>query len=187
MYPFNLINTILNVPNNKIEVSNLGYDNIMGLEFMLSTLPERDQKILHMIYAENKSLSNVADELFDFSNKERVRVLIYVAIKRLRNPSLLRYLENGLSKERYKRSHFLELSDSEKVEILKSPLCLMIYEYGMDVKIYKNLRKEKIYTIEDLYNIIKEDPKKLLKIRNIGKKGYNDIILIFNNYFGTNI
>ena len=184
MYPFNLIRGIIGDDGSNF--SKIRYDNIMGLEVMLRILSERERKLLYLKFVEEKSYFKIAKELFDSGSQERAKIAFAKVMMKLRYNHTLRYLKNGLSVERYKKSHFLELNDCEKMEILKSPLSLMVYEYGLDMNIYKNLHNEKIRTIEDLYNIIKEKPNELLKIKGIGKIKYNNIVSIFNNYFNTN-
>lgn len=183
MYPLNLISYLI---GDSEFLYKIGYDNIMGLEVMLNILSERERKLLYLKFVEEKSYFKIAKELFNSGSQERAKIAFAKVMMKLRYNHTLRYLKNGLSVERYKKSHFLELNDCEKMEILKSPLSLMVYEYGLDMNIYKNLHNEKIHTIEDLYNIIKEKPNELLKIKGIGKIKYNNIVSIFNNYFNTN-
>jgi len=77
----------------QISVDDITEDMIAGLEYALSTLPPRDQKVIEMRYAQKMTYTAIAKE-FDVTG-ERIRTLEHRSISKLHHPPLIGYIKYG--------------------------------------------------------------------------------------------
>lgn len=80
--------------------------------------------------------------------------------------------------------HFNELSETHKDAILMSEIKFAHKQYGFDKRIVNKLVANEIIHYADLYKILVNNPKDLLKIKGIGKRSAEKIIDFFNQTLG---
>ena len=76
-----------------IDTENITDDMITGLEYAISTLPPRDQRVIRLRYGEKMTRSAIGKE-FDVTG-ERIRTVESRAMIKLRRPPLLGYIKYG--------------------------------------------------------------------------------------------
>ena len=76
-----------------IDTENITDDMIAGLEYAISTLPPRDQRVIRLRYGEKMTRTAIGKE-FDVTG-ERIRTVEGRAMIKLRRPPLLGYIKYG--------------------------------------------------------------------------------------------
>ena len=97
-YPRNLLLTINEGPRHTvgIPIENITQDNVDGLLFALTTLSDREQKMIRLRFVERMTYAAIG-QVFGIS-LERSRQLLVRAIRKLRDPDHLPYIKYGLQR-----------------------------------------------------------------------------------------
>lgn len=90
-YPLNLLNAVAQGEWS----APLPSDIVPSLAYVLATLTDKEQDVLVARYKEQKSLAEVAEEM-GLSTRERVRQIEGKALHKLRHPSRIKYLVDGV-------------------------------------------------------------------------------------------
>ena len=96
-YPENLLSDIgLELVFGKPEYTPINDDQMAGLAHALTTIREREQKMIRLRYEEKKTLQEIGDQ-YELS-RERVRQIIAKGVRKLRHPSRTVYIRDGFDK-----------------------------------------------------------------------------------------
>ena len=168
----------------------LSQDQKKGLEWALSTLTDKQVKVLEGRFKYEKTLDEIGKEMG--VSGERIRSIEFKAIGTLRNLSRRTSIEKGyeaarLEKElsnieKLKIQIELELEEIEKLKKLKEEynigpdgrFSLSIEDIGLTRRAYNCLRRAGCNTIEQILEKFKD--KSIYKIRNMGKVALKDVI-----------
>lgn len=168
----------------------LSEDQKKGLEWALSTLTDKQLKVIKERFKYEKTLDAIGKEMG--VSGERIRSIEFKAIGTLRNPSRKTSIEKGyeaarLEKElnnieKLKIKIEQELEEVEKLKKLKEKynikadghFSLSIDDIGLTTRAYTCLRRSGCNTIEQVLEKFKD--KSIYKIRNLGKVTIKDII-----------
>lgn len=106
-YPYNLITTIidesvweLNLPTEMTE------DHLAGLEYAISQLDDREQKIIRLRYEKRQTFAQIG-ELFNIS-VNRASQVARKALRKLYHPKNLKYYKYGLEGHKVRQAEFEE-------------------------------------------------------------------------------
>ena len=167
-------------------------------KYIKRTLLPREEKTIELYYKEGLTLKEIGKE-FGVSS-ERIRQVLYKALRRLKHPSRLKVFLQGIKalqeKETLKSELELEIAKLSKklYEIKNNPkeflkdysekkiLNAGIDELELSLRTYNCLRRAKI---NNIYDLTQKTEKELMKIRNLGKKSCREIVLKLkeNGYF----
>lgn len=168
-YPRNLFLTLAEDKwfDIQIDVDNITADMVEGLEYAISTLSPRDQKIIRMRYAQNMTFTAIGKE-FDVTG-ERIRTVEHRALIRLHRPPLLGYIKYGkvgyeelsakVEEERKKRY------DEEKYQI-------RIINMDMPVRAQNRLIAKGYDIVKDIAELTEDE---IIGIQYLGRKGIIDV------------
>ena len=158
-------------------------DCLIGLNFVIETsLTEKEEYVIKNKFEMKKSYKEISS---DISEKiEKVKLIEAKALRKLRNPARYRFIMHGLEGEIYNMKHFNELSETHKDAILMSEIKFAHKQYGFDKRIIDKLVANEILHYADLYKILVNNPKDLLKIKGIGKRSAEKIVDFFNQTLG---
>lgn len=174
-YPFNLALDIFGSE----EIINEIYIN--GLLEALTTLTDREQRILKCRYEDKLTLEQVAKS--ENVTRERIRQIQTKALTKLRHPyrkgkiiavSMDKILEketeySNLYKEyEFLKQDYLEITQKKSVPIWLTP----IEELDFSVRAYNCLKRHGINTLKDITKMTEMD---LMKVRNMGKHTAEEI------------
>ena len=96
-YPENLITDIgLELIFDKPEYIPLSDDQKAGLDQVIGTLLEREQKMIQLRYMEKQTLQEIGEH-YGLS-RERVRQVIAKGLRKLRHPSRIAFIRDGCDK-----------------------------------------------------------------------------------------
>lgn len=168
-YPRNLFLTLAEDKwfDIQIDVDNITADMVEGLEYAISTLPPRDQKIIRMRYAQNMTFTAIGKE-FDVTG-ERIRTVEHRALIRLHRPPLLGYIkygkvgyeERGAKTEGERKKRY----DEEKYQI-------RIINMDMPVRAQNRLIAKGYDIVKDIVELTEEE---IIGIQYLGRKGIIDV------------
>jgi len=190
-YPFNLLYEIMG------EDFEHPADVEGSLEYVIATeLMERERRCVSMRYRNGMTYEQIAKA--EHITRERIRQIVARALRKLRHPSRAKYLKKGvaamlleqqqlsLKEEIYELKkligesapHIVEkISDRERQKKDNTP----IEHLDLSVRSYNCLRRAGINTLGD---IAKLSCMELTRIRNLGKRSWDEInkMLIQNGY-----
>lgn len=161
-YPQNLIFDIFG----RIDFE-ISEDTEIGLNYCLETLSKRERKVLAEYYEKENTFKGIAKI---FSNSaERIRQIHAKALRKLRNPRRIKYIEFGYKK-------YTEMIEKEKEEIQrkienKEPAELKIEELNLSVRGYNCMKRAGINIISDL-----KSREQLMGVRNLVRKTFDEIL-----------
>ena len=158
-------------------------DCLIGLNFVIeTTLTEKEKHVIKNRFEMKKSYKEISS---DISEKiEKVKLIEAKALRKLRNPARYRFIMYGLEREISEMKRFNELSEAHKNAILMSEIKYIYRQYEFDKRIIDILIANEIIHYADLYKILVNNPKDLLKIKGIGKRSAEKIIDFFNQTLG---
>jgi len=113
---------------------------------------------------------------------ERVRSLHNRAIKKMSKPENASYYKEGYvktqvslqeEKEQYARMIMEKVSEAAVDKGIEKT---SVYDMDMSVRTVNCLTRSGIYTIEDILALLAKDPANLLKIRNLGRVSYTELV-----------
>lgn len=188
-YPINLLDAVdgdywkFNIPS-----------DINGtVEYALKTfLSAREADVLRERFINGKTCSEIGKS--NGVSLERIRQIEQKALKKLREPERLKYLQHGIAgiiqysvNNAVEKAHQGELARA--VEVLEefcgreNPLAkareMKLVDLNLSTRTFNCLAKEGIKTLGD---IEKFTPKEIKRIRNLGTYCYDEIIGIANRY-----
>lgn len=194
-YPLNLLLAISGDWNLEIP-KEITTDICAGIKYALSTLGDKEQKILNQRYELRKKLSEIADIMF--ISLGRVRTIECEALRKLRTPLKWQFIKNGiegctltLKTQAYDRGYEVGYRDGYDKGILdasngigKSGMTIAITKLPLEALIlsnraYNSLQAAGYKFIEDIINLSIE---KILHIHNLGVKSRIEIALALQKY-----
>ena len=135
-------------------------DNIDGLLYAMSLLPERTQEMIRLRFEERLSFTKIA-ELMGLS-LERVRYLINDAEVKLRRPNLYGYIKYGKVGRELRRAQLEEEKKNKVVE----PMQIEVRDMGLSVKAMNRLIAKGCDVVADVVALKKDE---ILNIKMLGK------------------
>lgn len=135
-------------------------DNIDGLLYAMSLLPERTQEMIRLRFEERLSFTKIA-ELMGLS-LERVRYLINDAEVKLRRPNLYGYIKYGKVGRELRRAQLEEEKKNKVVE----PMQIEVRDMGLSVKAMNRLIAKRCDVVADVVALKKDE---ILNIKMLGK------------------
>ena len=170
-YPRNLFLTLAEDAwfDIQIDVDNITEDMIEGLEYAITTLQPREQRILRMRYTEKMSFTAIGKE-FDITG-ERIRTLEHRAIVRLHRPPLIGYIKYG--KQAYEER--CRQAKEEKDRAYKEDKYqLSIHELDLSIRSHNRLIAAGYDIVKDFVDLSEDE---IIKIKNLGKKSIIEVAL----------
>ncbi|MBO6267538.1 MAG: sigma-70 family RNA polymerase sigma factor [Clostridium sp.] len=205
-WPYNLVENIYRVEGNEAVECSLD-----GLKEAISTLTDREQRIVYMRYREDMTLDEIAAE--EQVGRERVRQILAKACRKLRHPTRIRLIQYGIAgteklrelrdREREIVVREQELDDREaaiaerekaqgvpvpeKEEPAKpdEPLSNLRHEiedYDLSVRSYNCLKRAGCKTMEDVAKVAESGG--LLRIRNMGRRSAEEVLGVLKEKCG---
>ena len=180
LYPYNLVTAIGGWMYINADTP---LDCLIGLNFVIeTTLTEKEEYVIKHKFEMKKSYKEISS---DISEKiEKVKLIETKALRKLRNPARYRFIMYGLEREISEMKRFNKLSEAHKNAILMSEIKYIYRQYEFDKRIIDILIANEIIHYADLYKILVNNPKDLLKIKGIGKRSAEKIIDFFNQTLG---
>ena len=198
-YPFNLAMAVVSDPWNKSEEereqNRLMMHRVYAPELLLAVqeLTEREQKILQLRFYNGMTYDQVGGQLG--VSRERIRQIEHKAIRKLRHP---RYRKHWLLDTLDKAADFAAERDRLKLENIQLREKLSKYtendikeepkedvpgitleEMDLSVRSYNCLRRRGITHLLDLCDMTEKD---LMRVRNLGKRSFDEIIEKMHEY-----
>ena len=162
----------------QISVDDITEDMIAGLEYALSTLPPRDQKVIEMRYAQKMTYTAIAKE-FDVTG-ERIRTLEHRSISRLHHPPLIGYIKYG--KRAYEeRCKKLVLEKEQRYS--EDKYQHRISELKISVRPINRLIAKGYETVKDIVELTEDE---IMSIKDLGKKSIVEVAVELENLGITN-
>ena len=158
-YPYNLLKDIGDdMPDT------LNEDQTKGLQYAISTLNAREQKILKLKYEDNKTLQEIGEE-FSLSGS-RVGQINAKALRKLRHHKRSNRIKYGFHGEEQREQTPKEdcknaISRSEQIEILKT---VSLAECGLSLRQRIRMEHHNVSSLGDIMSIMDKDPLKLADI-----------------------
>lgn len=168
-YPRNLFLTLAADKwfNVQIPVDNITEDMVAGLEYALSTLPPRDQKVVEMRYAQKMTYTAIAIE-FDVTS-ERIRTLEHRSIAKLHHPPLIGYIKYG--KQGYvERCKRIEAEKEKRYD--EDKYLRRISELNISVRPINRLIAKGYETVKDIVELTEDE---IVSIKDLGKKSIVEV------------
>ena len=168
-YPRNLFLTLAADKwfNVQIPVDNITEDMVAGLEYALSTLPPRDQKIVQLRYAQKMTYTAIAIE-FDVTS-ERIRTLEHRSIAKLHHPPLIGYIKYG--KQGYvERCKRIEAEKEKRYD--EDKYLRRISELNISVRPINRLIAKGYETVKDIVELTEDE---IVSIKDLGKKSIVEV------------
>ena len=168
-YPRNLFLTLAEDKwyDIQIDTNNVTSDMIEGLEYAISTLSPKDQKIIRMRYAEKMTFTAIGKE-FDVTG-ERIRTVEHRALIRLRRPTLLGYIKYG--KVGYEE-RCAKIEEEHKNKYDEEKYQIRIINMDMPVRAQNRLIAKGYDIVKDIVELTEEE---ILGIQYLGRKGIIDV------------
>lgn len=188
-YPINLLDEIA---GGKWE-DELPYDIIGSLEYILGGISERDGRVIHARFRDEKTFEEIAKS--ENLSPVRIRQITVKAIKKLAHPLRRDYLiygvkgmenravQQAVSQQLYTAIKSI-LDISEKLgntfpDSLSSLNFTKIDELNLSVRAYNCLYRAGKRTLEDVCALSLDE---LAKVRNLGKKAFDEIVEVVHKH-----
>lgn len=193
-YPYNLLFAVKAASSAEVPTK-LSADILAGLEYALSSLPDREQKLIQLHYAEGRSAIESAALLS--VSLEQVNQLKTSIIKKLRQPGRWNYIQYGIAgnlrqeaQRQYNRGYHAGYVEGHKdgsraalsggpiadpeADVLSQPVEFL----NLSTHARHCLQLANYRTIQDVVSI---DTDRILSIRNMGKKTAAEIAKALQN------
>lgn len=170
-YPLNLIRAITDekIEEYGIQVEKTTEDFTDGLAYALSSLTEREQRILQLRYQERKTLREIG-EGFGVT-PEAIRSQEHKALRKLRTPPRLGYIKYG--KKGFEKVVADRKAEHERA-FRERGFKIPIDELDLSVRAFNSLVRKRCETVEDIIALTTED---IESINNLGPKTKEEIAL----------
>lgn len=170
-YPLNLIRALTDekIEDYGIQTEKITDDVMDGLTHALSTLTEREQRILQLRYQERKTLREIG-EAFGVTT-EAIRSQEHKALRKLRNPPRLGYIKYG--KKGFEKRIAERRAEHERA-FKERGFKIPIDELDLSVRAFNSLVRKNCATVEDMISLTTED---IESINNLGPKTKEEIAL----------
>lgn len=188
-YPINLLDEIA---GGKWE-DELPYDIIGSLEYVLCQLPEREGRVIHARFRDEKTLREIATS--ENLSRERIRQIKERAIKKLAHPLRRDYLiygVKGMENRAVQQAVSQQLNTAIKSildiavklgntlpDSLSSLKFTKIDELDLSVRAYNCLYRAGKRTLEDVCALSLDE---LAKVRNLGKKAFDEVVEVVHKH-----
>ena len=178
-YPLNLL---LSIHPEQPDI--ITSDIRIGLEYILTTLSDREQEILRLRFRERRTRSDIAEEFC--ITQERVRQIEAKALRKLRHPNRYQFVRLGMMgyirhirekenklgyKKGYDKGYKDGMEDAAKGKtyhgVLAEIAAQPIDNLDLSIRAYNSLLRLGCKTIGDCM-LLKKD--QILNVRNLGKK-----------------
>ncbi len=193
-YPKNLVMAILD--SVEVPISEFTPDIVAGINYAVSTLDEREQVLIHLRYAEKKSLAQIGEH-FGFK-QERSRQIEVRALRKLRTPICWNYITLGvngfvkkLSDHAYEQGHQVGYSEGYQQGLEDAPkgitktgfsinvLALPVECLGLSKRAYNALMRAEYHVLGDITELSFYD---IHHIKNLGVEQRHEIAVGLNKY-----
>ena len=155
-------------------------DQIAGLEHALAELTDREKNCTILYYQGGMTYREIGD-IYHVTT-ERIRQIIKKAERKLRHPSRFQYIRFGYEGNIARLTPKHELTEEDrKADLLNIP----IEEMDLSVRAFNCLKRSDIYIVSDITERLKKGD--IIKIRNIGRKTYEEIIEKVAPYYGMTV
>ena len=160
-YPLNLLLTVNDGFFHCEPLANedIKQDNIDGLLYAVSLLPERTQEMIRLRFEERQTFSKIGETLG--ITTERVRYLLSDAEAKLRRPNLYNYIKCGKVGRELRRA---QLEEERKNQVV-DPMQIEVRDMGLTVKATNRLLAKGCRVVADVVALKKED---ILNIKMLG-------------------
>lgn len=148
--------------NTQIPVDNITEDMVAGLDYAISLLPPRDQRIIRMRYAEKMTFAAIAKE-FDVTS-ERIRTLEHRSLCNLRRPPLLGYIKYG--KQAYEERIVKAREEKERI-YKEDKYQIRIDKLDLSVRAENRLIAKGYVIVKDIVELTEDE---IIQIKAFGKK-----------------
>lgn len=150
-----------------IDTENITDDMIAGLEYAISTLPPRDQRVIRLRYGEKMTRTAIGKE-FDVTG-ERIRTVEGRAMIKLRRPPLLGYIKYG--KVGYEK-RCAEIEAERKKNYDEAKYQTEISTWDIPVRAQNRLIAKGYRIIKDIVALTEDE---IIGIQYLGRKSIIDI------------
>ena len=143
-------------------------DQIKGVEYVLDDIGGRYTEMLRMYYKDGMTLQAIGD--VNGLTRERIRSIIQVGLRKVRNPMRFAYIKEGYDRRTAR------LAEMEKIFVREDGKPTMdsdFYELALSVRSYNILRRAGIKTIRQVDALTRED---LMGFQNCGVKCTDEIL-----------
>lgn len=190
-YPLNLLHSIH--PEQPDIISS---DIRIGLEYILTTLSDREQEIIRLRYRERRTRPDIADEFC--ITQERVRQIEAKALRKLRHPNRYQFIRLGMNgyirqarKDEYKlgyqkgydKGYKDGMEDAAQGKsfrgVTAETTTQSIDTLDLSIRAYNSLLRLGCRTIGDCMLVKKEQ---ILNVRNLGQKTRIEIANALRKY-----
>ena len=160
-YPLNLLLTVNTGFFHSEPLANdeIKQDNIDGLLYAVSLLPERTQTMIRLRYEERQTFSKIGETLG--ITTERVRYLLSDAEAKLRRPNLYNYIKYGKVGRELRCA---QLEEERKNQVV-DPMQIEVRDMGLTVKATNRLLAKGCRVVADVVALKRDD---ILNIKMLG-------------------
>ena len=157
-------------------------DQMAGLIHAIATLKDNEKKAIRLRFEEQRTIKGTADE-FGLTGS-RIQQIIAKALRKLRHPSRIALIVEGLEGSREKKErHKADIQNAKDKGDQERLLGLVkILEAGLSVRAGHCLVRSGLTTLGDVAKLADEDPVALLQIRNLGRGSLLEVIEKLEEY-----
>lgn len=181
VYPGNLLEDIAKKTNGEL-LTDFPDDLQLSIEYAVSLLTEREAGVLKLRYQKGLRLDDIG-RVYGVS-RERIRQILYKALRQLKHPSKWRFIKYGISMaikaaedkaraEGYQSGYRKGLHDAECDRKLGSLGDVSLEDLDLSVRSFNCLYRAGVRTGSDIVGMGFEN---LIRVRNLGMKSYGEII-----------
>jgi hypothetical protein len=188
--------------NKKRDEAAHSFDNVplteATFELVLLELSDNERAAIHRYYRDGQTTKQIA-EAFELS-VSRAGQIIHEAWRALRRPSRLYKIQHGIeayckmkADEAYKKGlseghkngyaegykAACELSTADAQKALEAAPDIALEDLDLSVRAYNCLKRGGFSTLKQLVNA---DPERVARVRNLGKKSYEEVIETLKKY-----
>lgn len=198
-WPYNLVEDILGHECDFVITD----DQVMGLNYVINLLSERESFILREHYMNDVSVSDIASTMWNCTVSYAYQVL-HKALRKCGSSSMIRFFKEGIVAKKLNDDHRILVKtlemENEKLELMiketqgmvekeqiraedcaKMPgmlidiLTLPIEELYFSPRLYHCLKRSGLDTVSEVLAFEKTDEVGLMSLRNFGRKTYMEL------------
>ena len=170
-YPMNLMLLVNDDGASRFEplaTEDIKQDNIDGLLYAVTFLPERTQEIIRLRFEERQTYRQIGEAIG--ISIERVRYLVSEAEVKLRRPNLYGYIKYGKVGRKLLHARLEKERRKNESDIMKKPVA----EMDLSSRPRTRLIAEGCRTVGDVATMSRED---ILSIRMLGKVSVHEVAI----------